>query len=70
MRHFWDRLAPGGVILMDDYAYVGYESQKHAFDEVAVEWGVLIAALPTGQGLLIKPPVAGPTGRQTAQTLG
>jgi hypothetical protein len=56
LNFFWDRLLPGAPVLLDDYAYQGFESQKHAMDAVAKEKGVMIASLPTGQGLLIKPP--------------
>jgi hypothetical protein len=54
-NHFWDRLAPGAPILLDDYGFVNYEVQKRAFDAWAVERGIQILALPTGQGLMIKP---------------
>lgn len=53
---FWERLLPGAVVLLDDYAYRGYESQKHAMDAFARQRQVMIASLPTGQGLLLKPP--------------
>ena len=56
MNFFWDRLVPGAVVLLDDYAYRGYESQKHAMDALAKEKHVMIVSLPTGQGLLMKPP--------------
>ena len=52
---FWERLSPGAFILLDDYAYRGYESQKTAMDEFASERGVSVLSMPTGQGLLIKP---------------
>ena len=52
---FWDNLVPGGIILMDDYAYNGYRNQKLGLDKIAIKKGVKIASLPTGQGLLIKP---------------
>lgn len=55
LRHFWPRLAPGGVVLLDDYAYRGFEPQKRAMDEVAGELGVDVLSLPTGQGLIVKP---------------
>ena len=57
LNFFWDRLIPGALVLLDDYAYFGFESQKHAMDILAKEKGIMIASLPTGQGLLIKPPV-------------
>ncbi len=52
----WDRLVPGAIVLLDDYAYSGYESQKHDMDAVTAARGVSIVSLPTGQGLFIKPP--------------
>jgi hypothetical protein len=54
-NHFWDRLVPGAFMLLDDYAYVGYEAQKVAMDAFASEHDVAICSLPTGQGLIIKP---------------
>jgi hypothetical protein len=56
LNFFWDRLMPGAVVLLDDYAYRGFESQKRAMDVIAEEKQAMIASLPTGQGLLIKPP--------------
>jgi hypothetical protein len=51
----WDRLAPGAFILLDDYAFFGYESQKGPMDVAAAAKGIKILSVPTGQGLLIKP---------------
>lgn len=55
LRHFWPRLVPGAVVLLDDYTQRGRDEQRMAMDEVAAELGVVICALPTGQGLLLKP---------------
>jgi hypothetical protein len=55
VNYFWDRLSPGAPILLDDYGFINYETQKHAFDKWAKENNVQILALPTGQGLIIKP---------------
>ena len=52
---FWDRLVPGAFVLMDDYAYDGYLSQKVGIDDFARVRNVDVLALPTGQGLLLKP---------------
>lgn len=52
---FWPRLVPGGMILLDDYAYLGYGPQKRTHDEFASERGITVLCLPTGQGLMIKP---------------
>ncbi|QGM93334.1 class I SAM-dependent methyltransferase [Methylocystis rosea] len=53
----WDRLTPGGLILLDDYAYSGYRSQKLGMDGFAKRRDVPILSLPTGQGLMIKPAI-------------
>ena len=49
---------PGALVLLDDYAYYGYFSQKLAMDQFAQEKGINILSLPTGQGLVLKPLVA------------
>lgn len=54
LRHFWPRLVPGAMVLLDDYAFHGYRQQKLAMDELARELGIVIASLPTGQGLIVK----------------
>jgi hypothetical protein len=51
---FWDRLVSGAFILLDDYAYHGYHSQKVAMDGFALAHGTSILSLPTGQGLMIR----------------
>lgn len=55
LEFFWDRMVPGGVIIFDDYGFPDHEQQKHAHDAFALKKGVSILALPTGQGLIIKP---------------
>ncbi|HJT19313.1 MAG TPA: class I SAM-dependent methyltransferase [Nitrospira sp.] len=57
----WNRLVSGALILLDDYAYFGYGVQKAAMDKAMKGKGVSIVSLPTGQGLIIRPP-EGPTG--------
>jgi hypothetical protein len=56
LKYFWETLVPGAMVLLDDYAYVGYESQKIAIDATAKELEVRVLSLPTGQGLITKPP--------------
>jgi macrocin-O-methyltransferase TylF-like protien len=56
LAHFWERLVAGAPVLLDDYAYLGYTPQKLAMDEFAHARGVTVCSLPTGQGLIIKPP--------------
>lgn len=55
IRYFWDKLVPGAVVLLDDYAYYGFQVQKKAMDEFTAERGVHVLSLPTGQGLILKP---------------
>jgi Macrocin-O-methyltransferase (TylF) len=55
LKHLWSRLSRGAVVLLDDYAYLGLESQHAAISETAAELGVAVLALPTGQGIIIKP---------------
>jgi len=54
-RHFWPRLVRGAIMLLDDYGFEGHEPQRRAFDAFAAEHGVLVLALPTGQGVIVKP---------------
>ena len=56
LEYFWQYLVPGAFVLLDDYAYRGFECQKAAMDKVAAEKNSKIVSLPTGQGLLIKGP--------------
>jgi O-methyltransferase len=51
---FWDKIVPGGVLILDDYGFPMHIYQKVAFDEFAKERGQSILCLPTGQGVIIK----------------
>jgi len=53
---FWPRLVPGGFMLFDDYAYFGFEPQHAALNGFAESKGIKILSLPTGQGVVVKPP--------------
>lgn len=52
---FWDRLVPGGWVLMDDYGWTECINQKRALDDFAATKGLRIFSMPTGQGILLKP---------------
>lgn len=54
LRYFWERVSPGGIVLLDDYAYFGYEAQGNALEREAQSMGASILALPTGQGMILK----------------
>jgi hypothetical protein len=55
LTYFWDKLTPGAPVLLDDYGWIPHLAQKEAMDALAIERGVKILELPTGQGLLFKP---------------
>ncbi len=54
MDYFWDKLSKGGIVVLDDYAYVTYDFQFEAHNEWARKKGIKILSLPTGQGLIVK----------------
>jgi hypothetical protein len=54
LEFFWDRLSPGAVVLLDDYAYFGHDCQREAIDAAARVWGAEVLSLPTGQGMIIR----------------
>lgn len=53
----WDRLVPGAIVVLDDYGFSGHRLQHDAWDRFCAARGVFVSTLPTGQGLIIKPPV-------------
>ena len=50
----WDRITPGGIIVLDDYGSTGHEEQKEAWNDFAKRNDRLILAMPTGQGILMR----------------
>ncbi len=54
LEFFWHRVSPGGMVLLDDYAYFGNESQTEAIDSISARLGFKILSIPTGQGLIVK----------------
>ncbi|MDB5259215.1 MAG: hypothetical protein JWO73_423 [Candidatus Taylorbacteria bacterium] len=56
LEFFWDKMASGGIIILDDYGYANSTNdQKEAHDAFARSKNVMILSLPTCQGVLIKP---------------
>jgi O-methyltransferase len=55
IEYFWPKLVTGAVVVLDDYAWQGYDEQKTALDEFAASVGTEILTVPTGQGILLKP---------------
>lgn len=54
----WQRISPGGIVLLDDYANKNHEAQHRAMNDLADELGVAILTTATGQGIMVKPPKA------------
>lgn len=54
LENLFDRIVPGGVIIMDDYEWTAYRQQKQAEDPWFDKRGYRVMPLPTGQGMIIK----------------
>jgi O-methyltransferase len=55
LDHLFDRMVPGGILILDDYEWSGYyRAQKLAEDPWFEARHYRVMPLPTGQGLVIK----------------
>lgn len=54
MDRVWHQLSPGAIVVIDDYAFADHDAQYAMWNAFAAEAGLMVATLPTGQGLLIK----------------
>jgi hypothetical protein len=52
----FDRIVPGGLIVLDDYGWLPFKAQRDAEDRFFAERGYAVLELPTGQGLVVKRP--------------
>ena len=50
----FDRVTPGGIIILNDYGHGAFAAQKEAKDMFLAMRGHAILELPTGQGLVVK----------------
>ena len=50
----WDRILPGGVLVLDDFGWAPYIAQHALETEWFAKRGHAILEMPTGQGLVIK----------------
>jgi O-methyltransferase len=50
----FERVAPGGMVVFDDYGWQQFHRQREAEDRFMAERGHVILELPTGQGLVVK----------------
>ncbi len=51
---FWDKLVPGGVVLLDDFAWPDYEDTRLAVESWCEDRKLDILQFPTGQALITK----------------
>lgn len=54
LEHLFDRVVPGGIVILDDYDWVCYRKQKLAEDAWFEARKYRVMPLPTGQGLIVK----------------
>ncbi len=54
IQAIWDRITPGGIIVLDDYGLSGHDEQNAAWNEFARGKDRMIMGLPTGQGILMR----------------
>jgi O-methyltransferase len=54
LEFFWEKVVPGGFIILDDHGFPGHEAQRKAHIAFAQKHGTVVLPLPTGQGIIIK----------------
>lgn len=50
----WDRVVPGGVVVLDDYGWLAYHRQYSAELDWFKARGQFVLEMPTGQGMVVK----------------
>ena len=58
ISRLWDRIVPGAAIVIDDYGFAGHEKQFEMWNAWAESHGTSVLYIPTGQGVIVKPPHA------------
>lgn len=54
LKVLFERVVPGGIIVLDDYGWIDFTPQMRAGNEFFSQHGHLVLELPTGQGLVVK----------------
>ena len=54
LKSLWDQILPGGIILIDDFAYNGYDYTHKLFSDLCLRLGVSILTTAYGPGIIIK----------------
>jgi hypothetical protein len=53
-ERLWPHLTPGGVMIFDDYGWVGFEDTKRAVDEFVADKPGVLLLMPTAQALFLR----------------
>ncbi len=56
LEFFWDRMVPGGTVVLDDYGWSAFRPQLLAADGFFHARGYTVLELPTGQGMVTRRP--------------
>jgi O-methyltransferase len=56
LEYLYPRLVAGGMLVMDDYGWAGYEDQREVLETFFAGKPEELIALPTGQALVVKLP--------------
>ena len=51
---FWHKMRSGGIVLLDDYGFIGYQETRKAVDLWVNKNDALLIAIPTGQAIIFK----------------
>jgi O-methyltransferase len=57
LEHVFDRVVPGGMVVLDDYGWSEYRDQRREIEDFLRGRPDTLVALPTGQAVLIKAPL-------------
>jgi O-methyltransferase len=54
LKYFYDKLDGSGVVLLDDYGWMGYTDTKRVVDRFFMNKSATLLQLPTGQAIVFK----------------
>jgi hypothetical protein len=54
IRYLWPKMPKGAVMLLDDYAHKGFETQYERINLLTSELDFAVLTTPTGQGIVVK----------------
>ena len=54
LEKLWPKIELGGIILIDDYAHLGYDTTYKTFNEFAIKKDITILTTAFGQGIIVK----------------